>query len=82
MQDARYFRTQAEFCLKLAIQVSDLQAAENLRAAAAKHFSRAVELEAVARRMNRGQPGEARRRDAAEEMEVPVPGNGGVISQR
>jgi hypothetical protein len=48
MQDARYFRTQAEFCLKLASQVSDARAAENLRAAAASHFAIAVELEAAA----------------------------------
>jgi hypothetical protein len=50
MQDARYFRTQAEFCLKLAVQVSDLHAAENLRVAAANHFARAMEIEATARR--------------------------------
>jgi hypothetical protein len=46
MQDARYFRTQAEFCMKLANQLSDVRAAETLRASAANHFARAVELEA------------------------------------
>jgi len=46
MQDARHFRAQAEFCLELAEQISDPRDAENLRATAAEHFSRAEELEA------------------------------------
>ena len=45
MQDARYFRAQAECCLKLANQVGEAHTAENLRAAAARHFAKAVELE-------------------------------------
>ena len=45
MQNARYFRDQAVLCLEVAQQMSDPQAAENLRAAAASHFERAVELE-------------------------------------
>lgn len=48
MQDARYFRMQAEFCLKLARQLSDPQAAEKLRASAARHSSRALDLEKAA----------------------------------
>ncbi len=45
MQDARYFRSQAELCLEIAKQMSDLKAAENLGASAATYLARAVELE-------------------------------------
>ena len=45
MQDARYLRAQAEFCLKLASQLSSREAAENLRAAAAQYFARACAVE-------------------------------------
>jgi uncharacterized membrane-anchored protein YhcB (DUF1043 family) len=46
MQDARYFRSRAELCLKLANQISDLRSADQLRAEAAQHFARAAELDA------------------------------------
>ena len=45
MQTARYFRDQAALCLEIAWQMSDPQAAENLRATAAQHSARAAELE-------------------------------------
>jgi hypothetical protein len=45
VQSARYCRDQAALCLEMARQMSDPQAAENLRAAAAQHFARATELE-------------------------------------
>ena len=44
MQDARYFRNQAELCLKLANQMSDLRSADHLRMEAAQHFAKAAEL--------------------------------------
>jgi hypothetical protein len=45
VQSANYFRDQAVLCLEMARQMSDPQAAENLRAAAAQRFARATELE-------------------------------------
>ena len=45
MQDARYFRSQAELCLELARQVSDRRMADSLRSDAAQYFLRATELE-------------------------------------
>ena len=45
METARYFRDQAALCLKIAQQMSDPQAAEDLRVAAAQRFARAAELE-------------------------------------
>jgi hypothetical protein len=45
MQTARYFRDQAALCLEIARQMSDPEAAENLRATAAHHSERAAELE-------------------------------------
>ncbi len=45
MQDARYFRSQAELCLELAHQVSDRRMADSLRSEAAQYFMRATELE-------------------------------------
>ena len=45
MQDARYFRSQAELCLEMARQVSDRRMAESLRLDAAQYFMRATELE-------------------------------------
>ena len=45
MQDAKYFRGQAELCLDIARQMSDGALAERMRDRAAQHFARAVELE-------------------------------------
>ena len=46
MQDAHYFRSQAERCLEMARQVSDRRLAESLRLDAAQYFMRATEIEA------------------------------------
>jgi len=46
VQDAKYFRAQAELCLEIARQMSDGALAERLRDNAAQHFARAVESEA------------------------------------
>ena len=45
MSRSDYFRAQALLCLEIASQMSDPVAAEDLRAAAAKHLARARELE-------------------------------------
>jgi hypothetical protein len=45
MQDARYLRAQAALCLEIANELSDLKAAEKLRADATDYQRRAVELE-------------------------------------
>jgi hypothetical protein len=45
MHDARYFRSQAELCLRIAEQLSDRNEVARLRAAAADHYARAQELE-------------------------------------
>jgi hypothetical protein len=45
MEDARYQRQQAEHCLRMARHISDPLAANLMRAAAASHFAKAVELE-------------------------------------
>jgi hypothetical protein len=45
MQDAGYFRSQAELCLQIARALSDHKAAENLRAVAAQYLVRALETE-------------------------------------
>jgi hypothetical protein len=45
MQDAQYFRGQGAICLEIARQLSDRQAAANLRESAAHYFARATELE-------------------------------------
>jgi hypothetical protein len=45
MPDARYFRDQAILCLEMARQMSNPQVAENLRASAASHLIKAIELE-------------------------------------
>jgi hypothetical protein len=47
MPTAHYFRNQASLCLELARHMSDATEAENFRARAAVHFSRATELERV-----------------------------------
>jgi hypothetical protein len=46
MRDARYLRAQAEFCLEMALQMSDRQAVENLTAQAARFHAEAAALEA------------------------------------
>jgi hypothetical protein len=45
MQDAQYFRDQAALCLEMARQMSDRQAAGNLRVSAAQYFEKAAELD-------------------------------------
>ena len=45
MQDAQYFRKQAVLCLEMARQMSDRQAAANLRVSAAQYFARAMTLD-------------------------------------
>ena len=45
MRDANYLRAQAELCFKLARQMSDRSAAENLRAEAAHYHAEAAEIE-------------------------------------
>ena len=45
MQDARYLRTQAEMCLKMAAQLSVQSDADHLRLMAAEFLARADELE-------------------------------------
>jgi len=45
MQTARYHREQAKLCVEMAGHMSDRQAADVLRAAAARHFEQAIELE-------------------------------------
>jgi hypothetical protein len=48
MQDAQYFRAQAQLCLEIARQLSDRVAAEKIRLTAADYLSKAEELERVA----------------------------------
>jgi len=45
MRDARYLRSQAEFCLEMARQMSDRKIADNLKAEAARYQAEAVALE-------------------------------------
>ena len=45
MQDAHYLRSQAELCLQMARGTTDDHLAENLNAAAAQYFDRAVAAE-------------------------------------
>src|SRR5437868_653337 len=45
MEDARYHREKAEHCLQIAGHMSDPLAANVMRAAAARHLARAIELE-------------------------------------
>ena len=45
MQDARYLRSQAEMCLKMAAQVSAQTEADHLRLMAAEFLARADEIE-------------------------------------
>jgi hypothetical protein len=45
MQDAQHFCDQAALCLEIARQMSDRQAAKNLRVSAARYFAKATELD-------------------------------------
>jgi hypothetical protein len=45
MQDPRFLRSQAEFCLKLAARIDRPQIAENLRTAATRYVAQADEIE-------------------------------------
>lgn len=47
MRDAQYLRAQAELCLEVARQISDLKTAENLKAEAARYHAEAAAVEAV-----------------------------------
>ncbi len=46
MEDARYFRQQADVCLKIAKQLSDRAAADKLRESSAHYLAQAMRLEA------------------------------------
>jgi hypothetical protein len=45
VQDPRFLRSQAEFCLKLAARISSAETAEHLRTAATRYVARADEIE-------------------------------------
>ena len=45
MQDTQHFRDQAALCLEIARQMSDRQAADNLRVSAAHYFAKGTELD-------------------------------------
>ena len=45
MRDANYLRAEAELCLEIARQISDHEAAENLRAEAARYQAEAAAME-------------------------------------
>ena len=45
MRDARYLRSQAEWCLELARQMSDRKTADNLKAEAARYQAEALVIE-------------------------------------
>ena len=45
MRDAQYLRAQAEFCLEVASQISDLKTVENLQADAARYRAEAAAIE-------------------------------------
>ena len=47
MRDAPYLRAEAEFCLELARQISDLKIVENLQQEAAGYQTEAAEFEAA-----------------------------------
>ena len=47
MRDANYLRAEAELCLEIARQISDHEAAENLRAEAARYLAQAAAIEAA-----------------------------------
>jgi hypothetical protein len=47
--DARYWREQAVLCMEIARQISDRQAADNMRATATEYFARAAELDKPSR---------------------------------
>jgi hypothetical protein len=45
MQDSRFLRSQAEFCLKLAARIDRPETAEHLRTAATRYVAQADEIE-------------------------------------
>jgi hypothetical protein len=47
MRDAQYLRAQAELCLEVARQISDLKTAENLKAEAVRYHAEAASVEAA-----------------------------------
>ena len=47
MQDAKYFREQAQFCLEMARLMSDRQSAAGLKKQAAHYHQRALDIEAA-----------------------------------
>lgn len=47
MRDAPHLRAEAEFCLELACQISDLKTIENLQQEAAGYQAEAAEIEAA-----------------------------------
>jgi len=53
MRDAQYLRAQAEFCLEVASQMSDLKTAENSKAEAARYHAEATEIETGAKTSER-----------------------------
>jgi hypothetical protein len=53
MRDAQYLRAQAEFCLEVASQMSDLKTSENLKAEAARYHAEATEIETGAKTSER-----------------------------
>jgi hypothetical protein len=55
MQDARYLRSQAEFCLKLAARIDRPQTAEHVRSAATRYVAQADEIETDEPRPGRAQ---------------------------
>ena len=50
MRDARYLRSQAEWCLELARQMSDRKTADNLKAEAARYQAEALVIRRESRR--------------------------------
>lgn len=54
MEDVRHLRSQAEFCLRLAAQMSDLRTADLLRATASDYAARAVRAETTRSMAMRG----------------------------
>ncbi len=63
MQDAKYFREQAQFCLEMARLMSDRQSAIGLKAQAAHYQQRALDLEAA-------QPAEDRNQSSEQQLSL------------
>ena len=58
MRDARYLRAQAQFCLEMAVQISDQATCEKLRAEAARYHAEAAEIETGAKTLEAKPPPE------------------------